>query len=78
MELSSRLADRVYGLVYPRTNLLSKTVAILFNLTRRLKRSPFRVFIHSDSVIDWVARSNRLRPSFRRKTLLWQIVVYDR
>ena len=78
VELSSRLADRVYGLVYPRTNLLSKTVAILFNLTMRLKRSPFRVFIHPDSVIDWVARSNGLRPSSRRKTLLWQIVVYER
>ena len=78
VELSSRLADRVYGLVYPRTNLLSKTVAILFNLTMRLKRSPFRVFIHPDSVIDWVARSNDLRPSSRRKTLLWQIVVYER
>ena len=78
VELSSRLADRVYGLVYPRTNLLSKTVEILFNLTMRLKRSPFRIFIHPDSVIDWVARSNGLRPSSRRKTLLWQIVVYER
>ena len=78
MDLSSRLADRVYGLVYPRTNLLSKTVAILFNLTMRLKRSPFRVFIHQDSVIDWAGRSNGLRPSSRRKTLLWQIVVYER
>ena len=78
VELSSRLADRVYGLVYPRTNLLSKAVALLFNLTMRLKRSPFRVFIHPDSVIDWVARSNGLRPSSRRKTLLWQIVVYER
>ena len=78
MELSSRLADRVYGLVYPRTNLLSKTVAILFNLIMRSKRSPCRVFIHPDLVIDWVARSNGLRPSFRRKTLLWEIVVYER
>ena len=78
VDLSSRLADRVYGLVCTRTNLLSKTVAILFNLTMRFKRSPFRVFIHPDSVIDWVARSNGLRPSSRRKTLLWQIVVYER
>lgn len=78
VDLSSRLADGVYGMVCPRTNLLSKTVAILFNLTMRLKRGPFRVFIHLDSVIDWVARSNGLRPSSRRKTLLWQIVVYER
>ena len=41
VELSSRLADRVYGLVYPRTNLLSKTVVLLFNLVMRLKRSSF-------------------------------------
>ena len=77
VELSSRLADRVYGLVYPRTNLLSKTVALLFNLAMRLKRSSFRIFIHPDSIVDWVARSNGLRPSSRRKTLLWQIVVHE-
>jgi len=78
VELSSRLADRVYVLVYPRTNWLSKVVTLLFNLAMRLRRSPFRVFIHPDSVIDWVARSNGLRPSSRRKTLLWQVVVYQR
>ena len=78
VELSSPLSDRVYGLVFPRTNLLSKTVAILFTLAMRLKRSSFQIFIHPDPIVDWVARSNGLRPSSRRKTLLWQIVVYER
>ena len=78
VELSSRLADRVYGLVYPRTNWASKIAARLFNLIMWLRRSSFRVFIHPDSVIDWVTRSNGLRPISRRKTLLWQVVVYER
>jgi len=78
VELSSRLADRVYGLVYPRTNWTSKIAARLFNLIMWLRRSSFRVFIHPDSVIDWVTRSNGLRPISRRKTLVWQGVIYER
>ena len=78
VELSSRLADRVYGLVYPRTNWVSKIAARLFNLIMWLLRSSFRVFIHPDSVIDWVTRSNGLRPISRRKTLVWQVVIYER
>jgi magnesium-protoporphyrin O-methyltransferase len=78
VELSSRLADRVYGLVYPRTNWASKIAARLFNLIMWLRRSSFRVFIHPDSVIDWVTRSNGLRPISRRKTLVWQVVIYER
>jgi len=78
VELSSRLADRVYGLVYPRTNWASKIAARLFNLIMWLRRSSFRVFIHPDSVIDWVTRSNGLRPISRRKTLVWQVMIYER
>ena len=78
VELSSRLVDRVYGLVYPRTNWASKIAARLFNLIMWLRRSSFRVFIHPDSVIDWVTRSNGLRPISRRKTLVWQVVIYER
>ena len=78
VELSSRLADRVYGLVYPRTNWASKIAARLFNLIMWLRRSSFRVFIHPYSVIDWVTRSNGLRPISRRKTLVWQGVIYER
>ena len=78
VELSSRLADRVYGLVYPRTNWASKIAARLFNLIMWLRRSSFRVFIHPDSVIDWMTRSNGLRPISRRKTLVWQVVIYER
>ena len=78
VELSSRLADRVYGFVYPRTNWASKIAARLFNLIMWLRRSSFRVFIHPDSVIDWVTRSNGLRPISLRKTLVWQVVIYER
>lgn len=74
--LSSGLATEVYGLVYPRGNWALKAAFRLFNIVFWLRRSPFRIFIHPDSVIDSLARSNGLRRRFYRKTLLWQIVVY--
>ena len=74
--LSSGLATEVYGLVYPRGNWALKAGFRLFNFILWLRRSPFRIFIHPDSVIDAAIRSNGLQRRFYRKTLLWQIVVY--
>jgi len=74
--LSSSLATEVYGLVYPRGNWALKAGFRLFNIFLWLRRSPFRIFIHPDSVIDAVVRSNGLQRRFYRTTLLWQVVVY--
>ncbi len=74
--LSSGLATEVYGLVYPRGNWALKAAFRFFNIVLWLRRSPFRIFIHPDSVIDAAVRSNGLQRRFHRKTLLWQVVVY--
>ena len=78
VEQSSRLATELYGLVYPRGNLVSKVAFRCFNFMMWLRRSPFRIFIHSDEVIDGVVRANGLQRRFYRKTLVWQIMVYGR
>ena len=73
---SSSLATEVYGLVYPRDNLAMKLAFRFFNLALWLRRSPFRIFIHPDAVVDSQIRTNGLQRRFHRKTLLWQVMVY--
>ena len=75
---SSRLAVESYGLVFPRDNWAIRGAFRLFNLALWLRRSPFRIFVHSGRVVDSLVRRNGLEPRFRRNTLFWQVVVYGR
>ncbi len=61
-----------------RDNWIFKVAFRFMNLAFWLKRSPFRVYVHADAVVDALLRANGLRESLRRRTLLWQVVVYSR
>ena len=76
--LSSERAAKLYGLVYPRDNWVSRSIIRLINLTFRLRRHPFRLYIHPTATIDELLRRNGLKQRFLGKTLVWQVVVYGR
>ena len=76
--LSSELATKVYGVVYPRDTWAARMAVGVPNLYMRLRRNPFRVFVHPTSEVDAIVRRNGLAPRFQRKTLAWQVVVYAR
>ena len=76
--LSSQKAKRLYAVVFPRENLLSKLGFGVFNMYFRLRRSPFRIFVHPTSVVEALVEANGLRRQSYRKTLIWQVVVYAR
>ena len=78
VHLSSAKAKRMYGLVYPRDNLLLKAVLPIANLYFRLKRSPFRVFLHPTAVVEALVEANGLRRTFHRKSGAWQVAVFTR
>jgi len=75
---SSRRASEVYGLVFPRDNWAVRAGFGLFNFYLWLRRSPFRVFVHSSTYVDSLVRGNGLEQRFRRQTMMWQVVVYGR
>ena len=75
---SSRRAAEVYGLVFPQDNWASKVTTRLFNAYQWLRRSPFRVFVHSSTHVDSLVRGNGLEQRFRGHTLMWQVLVYVR
>lgn len=78
VELSAARARYWYGVVYPRERWWIRTGGAVTNLFLRLRRSPFRIFIHSSCTIDEVARANGLERYFARKTLLRNVVLYAR
>jgi magnesium-protoporphyrin O-methyltransferase len=69
-------ARRLYGVVYPRDNWVSHQAAKLANLWFRLRRTPYRSYIHSSQAVEALVHSQGFRRVFYRQTLVWQIVVY--
>lgn len=76
--LSAARALKLYGLVYPRDTWLAKFAMKVFNFFYRLRRKPFRIFVHSTQAVDALVRSQGLQRKFYRRTFIWQVVVYSR
>ncbi len=75
---SAERAQRLYGVVYPRRVWWARLNFAFINLTNRLRRNPFRLFLHPPDAVDALIRDAGLKQRFYRKTILWQVVVYGR
>ena len=78
VRLSSAKARRTYAVVYPRYNLLFRALPKLASVFFRLRRTPFRVFIHPTAVVEALVEGNGLRRTFYRKSGFWQVAVFTR
>ncbi len=76
--LSAAKARRLYGLVYPRDRWLVRVVLSFENLMLRLRKSPFRSFVHPTQLVDRIVREAGLRPVFQQYTFAWQVILYER
>ncbi len=75
---SAERAQRLYGVVYPRRTGWTRIGFVFINLANRLRRNPFRVFLHPPEAVDALICAHGLAQRFYRKTFLWQVVVYGR
>jgi len=75
---SAARARKLYGLVYPRDAWWVKLGLALQNIFFRLRRNPYRAFVHSTRAVEAVLRSQGLKQRSYRQTLVWQVVVYTR
>lgn len=75
---SAERAERLYGVVYPRDTWWDHLGVSILNFTCRVRRNPFRVFVHPPEAVERVIRSKGLTRRFRRATTLWQVIVYGR
>ena len=75
---SAARARRLYGAVYPRDAWWMRAAGACTNLAMRLRRSAFRLYLHSPASIDAVLRAQGLERRSVECTLVWEIVVYER
>lgn len=76
--LSVSRANRLYGLVYPRTDWWMKLWHVLQSFFLRLIRSRFRTYLHSKQAVEELIIHKGFKRSFYKETFTWQIVVYRR
>jgi len=80
-ELVSRAAERaesLLGAVFPREGWWVRLGMVAINSFMVLRRSTFRVHLHSPAEIDATLRSFGLQRRSMRRTLTWEVVVYER
>ena len=76
--LSAERARAAYGIVLPRNRFLVRVAIGLSNVWFRLRRNPYRAYLHPNARVDEVAAANGLRQRAERRTLFWRVAVYDR
>jgi hypothetical protein len=64
--------------VYPRDTWWVKIEIAIENLIYKIRRTPFRMFVHSPKAIVAVVCDNGLKQRFHLKTGMWQVAVYAR
>jgi len=78
VEESARRARKLYAASYPRDNWLTRLAIGYENLARRLRRKPFRAYVHPVNGIEQVLRANGFELSASRQTWFWRIALYER
>ncbi len=69
---------KMLGVVSPKDNVVSRFIVAAPNLLMRLRRHPFRVFIHRDAAVKAVVEGAGLTLRARKATFIWQVAVYGR
>ena len=72
------LARRALGLVLPRRIWFIRAGVTLVNLIQRLRRHPFRVFVHDPDEVAAVLKRHGLSRRYLRDGFLWRVVVFAR
>jgi len=77
VSLSAARARKLYGLVYPRDVWWVKIGLTVLNFLFRLRKNPFRTFIHPTQAVEAIVNNNGFKQCFYHQTLVWQVVVYS-
>lgn len=78
VELSSARARNLYCLVYPRPTWYMKFFPPIVNAYFRLRKNPFRVFLHRTEDVNAVVEQSGLNHRSTELSGVWQIVLYSR
>lgn len=75
---SAARANKLYGLVFPRSAWWLRAGVGVVNLIMALRRDPMRFFIHPTAEVEALLQQNGLQRTYYRRTFFWQVMVYAR
>ncbi len=75
---SAGLAKRTYGLVFPRERRLLKWSLPMVHWVLKLRRISFKVYVHSTADVDAILQQKGFCLQMVRKSLFWQMRVYEK
>ena len=78
VDLSSKLARKIYAVVYPRDNWWTKLFLPIINFYPKIKGSSFRLFIHPTNKVEDIIIKNGLKRIYNNTRLFWQVAVFIR
>ena len=78
VNLSSKLARKIYAVVYPRDNWWTKLFLPIINFYPKIKGSSFRLFIHPTNKVEDIIIKNGLKRIYNTTRLFWQVTVFIR
>ena len=76
--LSSKLARKIYAVIYPRDVWWTKLFLPMMNFYPRIKSSSFRAFIHPTKKVEEIIFGNELKRNYYATTLFWQVAIFTR
>jgi SAM-dependent methyltransferase len=71
-------ARRRYGLVYPRDSPWLRVGGAILNGFSRLVGRRVRAYVHRTADVEAIVAAAGFSPTFRRRTLVWQVAVFER
>lgn len=75
---SATRARRLVGLLFPREHVVVRLAVRLLNLGQRVRRSPFRVYVHASSDVEDELERHGFHRAWESRTWLWRVRVYER
>jgi magnesium-protoporphyrin O-methyltransferase len=78
IDASASRAQRALGLVIPRDTRLTRIGIRAINLVQRIRRHPFRLFLHPPEEVARQVERHGLHRRLRRSSLLWEVFVFTR
>jgi magnesium-protoporphyrin O-methyltransferase len=75
---SAAKARRLYGVVYPRDAWWTRCFSATENMMFRVRRHPYRSFIHPTRLVDTLIRGAGLERRTHHQGAFWQVVLYAR
>lgn len=75
---SAGLANHIYAVVFPRERKILKWSLPIVHWGLKIRRIPFRVYIHPTKDVDTIVQQKGFRLSQIRKSIIWQVRVYKK